>query len=36
MLWPRPSMVFLLIRDTPLGKAYVVNMFSLRGSRLWG
>ena len=30
----RSTMYILLIRDTPLGKAYVLNVFSLRESRL--
>ena len=28
--------VFLLIRDTPSEEVYVLNMFRMRGSRLWG
>ena len=27
---------FLLIRDTPHVRLYVLNMFRMRGSRLWG
>ena len=27
---------FLLIRDTPPAGMYVLNMFCIRGSRLWG
>ena len=27
---------FLLIRDTPSEEVYVLNMFCMRGSRLWG
>ena len=27
---------FLLIRDTPPAGTYVLNMFCMRGSRLWG
>ena len=28
--------IFLLIRDTPPVGMYVLNMFCMRGSRLWG
>ena len=30
------AMWFLLIRDTPHVRLYVLNMFRMRGSRLWG
>ena len=30
------SKSFLLIRDTPPVRMYVLNMFCMRGSRLWG
>ena len=30
------SIGFLLIRDTPHVRLYVLNMFCMRGSRLWG
>ena len=32
----KPSISFLLIRDTPRVGMYVLNMFRMRGSRLWG
>ncbi len=28
--------IYLLIRDTPSEEVYVLNMFRMRGSRLWG
>ena len=30
------TFLFLLIRDTPPVGMYVLNMFCMRGSRLWG
>ena len=30
------AIIFLLIRVTPHVRLYVVNMFRMRGSRLWG
>ena len=30
------SNIFLFIRDTPPVGMYVLNMFCMRGSRLWG
>ena len=34
--WEEKAIGYLLIRDTPSVGMYVLNMFRMRGSRLWG